>query len=81
MELNQRKLQEMNALMNSVSLKIQRAMNEAMNEQVLPHLESYFRSVNGQPPHRGWNIPGERPERKSEVQRSEAVLEMSFSKT
>ena len=71
----------MNALMNSVSLKIQRAMNAAMNEQVLPHFESSFRSVNGQPPHRGWNFPGERPERKTEVERSETVLEMSSSKT
>ena len=33
-ELNQRITQGMNALMSSVSLQIQRALNEAINEQV-----------------------------------------------
>ena len=37
-ELNQRIKQEMNGLMKSVSLQIQRAKNEAIYEQVLPQL-------------------------------------------
>ena len=56
----------MNSLMNSVSLQIQRIINEAINEPVLPELQAYLRSVNRQPPHRGWNLLGERPERNFE---------------
>ena len=58
--------QEMNGLMNSVSLQIQKAKKEAINEQVLPQVRVALRSVNGQQSHRGRNFRGERPQRKSE---------------
>ena len=38
----------MNELMNSVCLQIQRAINEAINDPVLPHLQATLTSVNGQ---------------------------------
>ena len=56
----------MNGLMTIVSGQVQRATNEAINEQVLPQLQASLRSVNGEPPQNGWNFPGESPERKSE---------------
>ena len=57
----------MNILMSSVNLQIQRAISEAVNEEVLPQIQSSLRSVNGQPHQRRWNLPDERPERKSEM--------------
>ena len=59
-ESNGRLTQKMNGLMTSVSVQIQRAIHEAINEQVLPQTQASLRSVNGQPPQRGWNLPGER---------------------
>ena len=56
----------MNGLMNSVSLLIQRAINEGMSEQVLLQIQASLRYVNGQLPQKGWNVPGDRLEQKSE---------------
>ena len=50
----------MNGLMNSVSLQIQRAIIEAINEQVLHQLQTSLGAVNGQQSLSGWNFPGER---------------------
>ena len=43
--LNRRITQEMNGLMNSVSLLIQRAVNAAINEQVLRQLQASLRTT------------------------------------
>ena len=43
----------MNGLMNSVSLQIQPAINEAMNEHFLPQLQASLGAVNGLPSNNG----------------------------
>ena len=50
--------QEMNDIMSSVSSKLQRAISEAINEQVLPPIQATLRSGQGQVPSRGWEAPG-----------------------
>ena len=52
--------------MSSVSLQIQRAISEANLEQLLPQIQSSLRSGSGQMPQKGWNVPTERPEYRSE---------------
>ena len=52
--------------MGSVSMQIQGAINETINRQVSPEIKAALRYNNAQPPQMGWNLPGERPERKSE---------------
>ena len=42
--------------------QIQRAISEAINEQVLPQTQATLRSGQGQVPCKGWNVPAERPE-------------------
>ena len=42
--------------MSSVTSQIQRAMNEAMKEQVLPQLQASLKIVNEQQSHSGWNL-------------------------
>ena len=65
-EFNQRITQKMNILMNSVSSQFRRAINDAMNEQVLPQIQATLRSGQRQVPSRGWEAPGRRPEHRSE---------------
>ena len=48
--------------MISVSSQIQRAISEAINEQILPQIQAILRSEQGQVPNRGWEVPGRRPE-------------------
>ena len=63
-------------------MQIQGAINETINRQVLPEIKAALRYINAQPPQMGWNLPGERPERKSEndlTAISEVVLEMNSS--
>ena len=52
--------------MSSVRSHIQRAISEAINEQVLPQIQAALRSSQGQVPHRGWNVPAEKAEYRSE---------------
>ena len=64
-ELNQRISQEMNGLISSVSMQIQRAINAAIYELML-QIQASLRYINEQPLQRGWNLSAERPARKSE---------------
>ena len=56
-ELNRRITQEKNDLMRSVSSQLQRAISEAVNEQVLPRTQVSLRSGSRQFPQKGWNAP------------------------
>ena len=56
--------------MNSVSVQIQRAINYAISNQVLPQIQNAIVAESGQMTKRGWNVSDERPELKSEVQRN-----------
>ena len=52
--------------MSSVSSQVQRAISEAINEQVLPQFQDSPRPDSGQMPQKVWNDPTERPEYRSE---------------
>ena len=55
-------------MMNSVSSQIQRAISDAINNQVLPQIQNVIMAGSGQETRRGWERPDERPESYSEVQ-------------
>ena len=65
-KLNKRVTQEMNDLMCSVSSQIPRAISEAINEQVLPHIQASLSSGQRQVPNRGLEVPDRRQECRSE---------------
>ena len=67
-EFNSRISREMDEMMNSVSSQIQRAISDAINNQVLPQIQNVFMAGSGQETRRGWERSDERPESYSEVQ-------------
>ena len=69
-ELNSRISREMDEMMNSVSVQIQRAICDAMSTQVLPQIQNVIMAGSGHGNRKGWDVPSERPELNSEVQRS-----------
>ena len=56
--------------MNSVSVQIQRAISDAISTQVLPQIKNIIMAGSGHGTRKGWDIPTERPELISEVQRN-----------
>ena len=69
-ELNSRISREMDEMMNSVSVQIQRAISDAISTQVLPQIQNVIMAGSGHGTRKGWDIPSERPELNSEVQRN-----------
>ena len=69
-ELNSRISREMDEMMNSVSVQIQRAISDAISTQVLPQIQNVMMAGSGHGTRKGWDIPSERPELKSEDQRN-----------
>ena len=69
-ELNSKISREMDEMMSNVSSQIQRAINEAISTQVLPQIQNVTMAGSGSVTKRGWDIPVERPEINTEVQRS-----------
>ena len=59
-------MQEINGLINSDSLQIQRSINEANNERLSPQNQVPLGCGSRQMPLNGWNVPAERPEYRSE---------------
>ena len=57
-------------MMNSVSVQIQRAISEAISNQVLPQIQNALMADSGHMTKERWNIPSERPEGYSEVLRN-----------
>ena len=60
----------MDEMMNNVSFQIQRAINEAINNQVLPQIQNAMMAGSGRMTKRGWDVPAEGSEINAEVQRS-----------
>ena len=60
-------------MMNSVRVQIQRAINDAISNQVLPQILNAIKAGSGQMTKNGWDIPPERPEINSEDLRREKV--------
>ena len=61
----------MDEIMNSVSVQIQRAINDAISNQVLPKIQNAIMAGPGHMTKNGWNVSGERPDANPEVPRSE----------
>ena len=56
-ELKSRISREMDEMMNSVSVQIQRATNDAISSQVLPQIQNVFMAGSGHVTQKGWNFP------------------------
>ena len=56
----------MDEIMNSVSVQIQRAIIDAINNQVLPQIQNALRAGSGTVTQKGGNVSVERPERITE---------------
>ena len=69
-ELNSRISREMDEMMNSVSVQIQRAISDAISTQVLPQIQNVMMAGSGHGTRKAWDVPSERPELNSEVQRN-----------
>ena len=69
-ELNSRISREMDEMMNSVSVQIQRAISDAISTQVLPQIQNVIMAGPGHGTRKGWDVPSERPELNPEVQRN-----------
>ena len=69
-ELNSRISREMDEMMNSVSVHIQRTINDAISTQVLPQIQNAIMAGSGHGTGKWWGVPSERPELNSEVQRN-----------
>ena len=69
-EVNSRISREMDEMMNSVSVQIQRAISDAISTQVLPQIKNVFMAGSGHGTRKGWDVPSERPELNSEVKRN-----------
>ena len=69
-ELNSRISREMDEMMNSVSVQIQRAISDAIITQVLPQIQNAIMAGSGHGTRKGWTIPSERPELISEVRQN-----------
>ena len=66
-EINSRKFREMDEVINSVSVHLQRAINDAISIQVLPQIQNATMAGSGHVTKKGWNVPAERLETNSEV--------------
>ena len=69
-ELNSRISREMDEMMNSVSVQIQRAISDAISTQVLPQIQNVIMAGSGHGNKKGWDVLSEGPELISEVQRN-----------
>ena len=58
-ELNSRITREMDEMMNSVSVQIQRAISDAIINQVLPQIQNALEAGAGHVTQKGWNVPAD----------------------
>ena len=79
-ELNSRISREMDEMMNSVSVQIQRAINEAISNQILPQIQNVVMAGSGQLTKERWNFPAERPEGYSEALQNSELRSNSKNK-
>ena len=72
-ELNSHISREMDDMMDSVNVQIQRAINDAISTQVLPQIQNVIMAGSGHGTRKEWDLPSERPERIPEVQRNSNI--------
>ena len=61
----------MDEMMSSVSVQIQRAINDPFSNQKLSQIQNAFKVGSGHVTQKGWNVPAERPEINTEVTRND----------
>ena len=69
-ELISRISRELDVMMNSVSVQIERAINDTISSQVLPQIQCAITTGSGHTTRKGWNVPTERPDTNSEALRN-----------
>ena len=69
-EFHSRISREMDEMVNSVSVQIQRAINDALSNQGLPQIQNAIMAGSGHTTRKGWNVLAEEPEANSEVLRN-----------
>ena len=57
-------------MMNSVGVQIQRAINDAISNQVLSQIQNAIMAGSGHVTRKGWKVPAERPDPNPEVDRN-----------
>ena len=65
-ELKPRLSREVDEMMSSVNNQIQRAISDALSNQVLPQIQTALSTGSGHLTQNRWNVPTERPEISSE---------------
>ena len=78
-ELNLRISREMDEVINSVCVHIQRAINDAISNQFLPQIQNAVRAGSGSLTQEGWNIATGRPERDAEDNSNQKIRSSSRS--
>ena len=61
-ELNSRLLRELDEMVSSVNIQIQKAISDAISSQILPQIQTALNSGSGHLTQDRWNVPSERPE-------------------
>ena len=74
-ELNLRISREMDEMLNSVSVRIRRAIFDAISNQILPQIKNAFKTGLEQRTQNGWKDPAKRPEYDTEDCRNQDQLE------
>ena len=69
----------MDEMMNSVNVQIQRAINDAISNQVLPQIQNAIMAGSGHMTQKGRTVPAEGPETNAEVLRNEKARKNSKS--
>ena len=78
-ELNSRISREKDELMNSVSIQIQKAINDDIGNQILPQIQNVIMAGSGHVTKKRWNVPAEGPETNTEILRNEKARKNSKS--
>ena len=78
-ELNSRLSREMDEMMNSVNIQIQRAISDAIINQILPQIQNALKTGSRHVTNYRWNVPAERPEINPQDCRSEKTRNNSRS--
>ena len=61
----------MDEMMNSASVEIQRAIDDAVSNQVLPQIQNVIIAGSGHMTKKEWNVPAEGPGTNTKVLRNE----------
>ena len=80
-ELNSGLSKEMDKMMNSVNVQIQRAIIDAISTQILPQIQNALRAGSGHTTQNRWRVPAERSEiilKATAVRILKATLEVSL---